>query len=94
MHACGPEVPHERIGRVKVHEGAAALADVAGEVLLAHVLVQLITAVHVHLAEVTPRVLPHVHCQVIRAVCVQLKRKPSLCLHSSVHARALRNHHH
>ena len=83
MHVCGPEVPHEGVGRIKVHEGVAALAYVTGEVLLAHVLVQLIATVHVHPAKVAARVLcADVHYQVLLAVCVQLQRKPPLCLHS------------
>ena len=76
-----PEVADQGIGRGEVQKGAGALADVAGEVLLAHVLEQFVPAVHVKVAEVAARVLCcHVRRQVISAVRLQLQREAPLRL--------------
>ena len=48
---------HQGVSIVKVHERAAALADVAGEVRAAHVFKQGVARVHAHIAEVAQRVL-------------------------------------
>ena len=48
---------HQGVSIVKVHECAAALADVAGEVRAAHVLKQVVARIHAHTAEVAQRVL-------------------------------------
>lgn len=71
-----PEVGSEVVGGDKVHEGAEALADVAGEVQRKHVLVELVAAVHVHRTELTARVfLRQVGRQLILSKRIQLQGK-------------------
>ena len=48
---------HQGVSIVEVHECAATLADVAGEVCAAHVLEQVVAGVQAHVAEVAQRVL-------------------------------------